>query len=131
MNNQKKLLPFALKNLTFLKPKFYDICFDQPEDLLDQPQDLTNLLQLIIKEEKVTQVKFSRIQDYLHYCIVIEHSNTTYPWLLNYTVEQTDSHSWVEIFSTDKGKHFEFVIQSLNGQNKLSFCQIANNFYFS
>ena len=106
---------FALKKLTFLELKFYDICFDQPEDLLDQPKDLTNLLQLIIKKEKVTQIKFSRNQDYLHYCIEIEHSETTYHCLVNYTVKQTESDSLVEIVSTDKGKHFEFVLQSLNG----------------
>ena len=99
-----------MKNLAFLKPKFYDLHFDQTEDLLDQPADLANLLQLIIKNEKVTQRKFNRIKDYLHFCIEIEHSDTTPPWLLNYTVEQTDSHSWVEILSIDKGKHFEFVL---------------------
>ena len=128
MNNQKKLLAFALKNLTFLKPKFYDICFDQLEYLLDQPEDLTNLLQLIIKKEKVTQIKFSRIQDYLLFCIEIEHSETTYHWLLTYTVEQTDSHSGVEIFSTDKGKHFEFVLLSLNGPKQIEF--LANRKQF-
>ena len=75
MNSQKNL-PFGLKNLTFLKPKFYYIHFDQTEDLLDQPKDLTNLLQLKIKNEKVTKIKFSRIQENLHYCIEIELSNT-------------------------------------------------------
>ena len=76
----------------------------------------------------MTQIKFSRIQDYLPYCIEIEHSDTTYPWLLNYTVEQTDSHYWVEILSTDKGKHFEFVIQSLNGPKQIEF--LANRKQF-
>ena len=52
MNNQKKLHPFALNHLIFLKPKFYNICFDQPEDLLDQPEDLTNLLQFLKKERE-------------------------------------------------------------------------------
>ena len=78
----------------------------------------------------MTRIKFSRIQDYLHYCIEIELSDTTYPWLLNYTIEQTISHSCVEIFTTDKGKHFEFVIQSLNGATQIEFLANRKQFKF-
>ena len=78
----------------------------------------------------MTELKFIRKQGYLHYCIEIEHSDTTYPWLLNYTVEQTDSFSWVEFFSTDKGKHFEFVIQSLNGAKQIEFLANRKQFHF-
>ena len=52
------------------------------------------------------------------YSVEFKHSENTYPWSLNFTV---DIYSWVEFFSTDNGKNFEFKIQSLNGPKQIKF----------
>ena len=57
-------------------------------------------------------------------------TENTYPLLLNFTVEQTDVYSWVEIFSTDNGKTFQFKIQSLKGPKQIKLITQNKRFNF-
>ena len=42
---------------------------------------------------------------------------------MKYTVEQSDNNSCIELNSTNNGKIFEFVIQSLNGPKQIEFVE--------
>ena len=104
MSHQNKTSPFGLQNFKINKPNYINF---SPDNLC-----LPNRVKLLIKTELVTQIRFPKINRFHQYSVEFKHSENTYPWLLNFTVERTDIYSSVEIFSTDNGKNFEFKIQS-------------------
>ena len=122
MSHQIITSPFGLQILKIIKPKYINVSPDDPS--------LPNRVKLLIKTELVTQIRFSKINRFHQYSVEFKHSENTYPWLLNFTVEQTDIYSWVEIFSTDNGKNFEFKIQSLNGPKQIKFITQNKQFNF-
>ena len=122
MSHQNKIPPFDLQILKIIKPKYINVSPDDPS--------LPDRVKLLIKTEFVTQIRFSKINRFHQYSVEFKNSESTYPWLLNFTVEQTDIYSWVEIFSTDNGKNFEFKIQSLNGPKQIKFVTQNKQFNF-
>ena len=98
MSHQNKTSPFGLQILKIIKPRYINVSPDDPS--------LPKRVKLLIKTELVTQIRFSKINRFHQYSIEFQHSENTYLWLLNFTVEQTDIYSWVEIFRTDNGKNF-------------------------
>ena len=122
MSHQNKIPPFGLQILKIIKPKYINVSPDDPS--------LPDRVKLLIKTEFVTQIRFSKINRFHQYSVEFRHSESTYPWLFNFTVEQTDIYSWVEIFSTDNGKNFEFKIQSLNGPKQIKFITQNKQFNF-
>ena len=121
MSHQNITSPFILQILKTIKPKIINVSPDDPS--------LPNRVKLFMKTELVTQIKFSKINRFHQYSVEFKHSENTCPWLLNFSFVQTDINSWVEIFSTDNGKNFEFKIQSLKGPKQIKF--IAQNKQFN
>ena len=122
MSHQNKISPFGLQILKIIKPKYINVTPDDPS--------LPDRVKLLIKTEFVTQIRFSKINRFHQYSVEFKQSEITYPWLLNFIVEQTDIYSWVEIFSTDNGKNFELKIQSLNGPKQIKFILQNKQFNF-
>ena len=96
MSHQNKISPFGLQILQITKPKYINVSPDDP--------NLPDRVKLLIKTEFVTQIRFSKINRFHQCSVEFKHCENTYPWLLNFTVEQTDIYSWIEIFSTDNGQ---------------------------
>ena len=122
MSHQNKISPSGLQGLKIIKPKYINVSPDDPS--------LPDRVKLLITTKFVTQIRFSKINRFHQYSVEFKHSEKTYHWLLNFTVEQTDIYSWVEIFSTDNGKNFEFKIQSLNGPKQLKIISQNKQFNF-
>ena len=122
MSHQNIPSPVGLQILKIIKPKYINVSPDDPS--------LPDRVKLLIKTEFVTQIRFSKINRFHQYSVEFKHFANTYPWLLNVIVEQTDIYSWVEIFSTDNRKNFEFKIQSLNGPKQINFITQNKQFNF-
>ena len=76
------------------------------------------------------KLDFQKKNRFHQYSVEFKHSENTYPWFLNFIVEQTDVYSWIEIFSTDNGKDFELKMQSLNGPKQIEFITENKQFNF-
>ena len=122
MSHQNKISPFDLQILKIFKHKNINVSPDDPS--------LPNRVKILIKTELVTQIRFSKINRIHQYSVEFKPSESTYPWLLNFTVEQNDVYSWVDFFSTDNGKIFEFKIQSLDGPKQIEFITQNKQFNF-
>ena len=96
MSHQNITSPFGLQILKLIKPKYLNVSPDDPS--------LPDRVIILMKTELVTQIRFSKINRFHQYSVEFNKSENTYPWLLNFSAEQTNIYSWVEIFSTDNGK---------------------------
>ena len=122
MSHQNKISPFGLQILKIIKLKYINASSGD--------SSLPNRVKLLIKVELVTQIRFSKTNRFHQYSVEFKHSENTYPWILSFTVEQTDIYSWDEIFSTDNDKNFEFIIQSINSPKQRKFITQNKQFNF-